>query len=267
MDASALKILTQKVILSAKEAGAFLKQEIKKIKQKDVEEKGLHDLVTYVDKTAERMLVYSLSDLLPDAGFIAEEGTSIKIGEEYHWIIDPLDGTTNYIHGVPLYSVSIALMRDKEIVLGVIYEPNLNECFYSWKGGESYLNGKIIRVSETSSIDKSLFATGFPYYDYSLLKEYMSFFEYLMRNSRGIRRLGTAAMDLAYVACGRYDGFYEYGLKPWDVAAGTIIVQNAGGINMDFSANNDFVFGKEIVSVTNLISDEFIKQIKRHFNK
>ncbi|NPD45061.1 MULTISPECIES: inositol monophosphatase family protein [unclassified Lentimicrobium] len=267
MDSTDLKVLTQKVILASKEAGSFLKQEISKLKSKDVEEKGLHDLVTYVDKTAERMLVYSLNDILPEAGFIAEEGTNNKVGEDYNWIIDPLDGTTNYIHGVPLYSVSLALKFRNEIILGVIYEPNLNECFYSWKGGGSYLNGKIIKVSETLTIDKALFATGFPYYDYSLMKEYMSFFEYLMRNSRGIRRLGTAAMDLAYVACGRYDGFYEYGLKPWDVAAGSIIVRNAGGVNMDFSGGKDFVFGKEILSVNSNIADPFLKQIKHHFNK
>lgn len=267
MNSTDLQVLTQQVILISKEAGAFLKQEISKLKSKDVEEKGLHDLVTYVDKTAERMLVYSLSDLLPEAGFIAEEGTSNKIGEEYNWIIDPLDGTTNYIHGVPLYAVSLALKFHNEIVLGVIYEPNLEECFYSWKGGKSYLNSKVISVSDTETIDKSLFATGFPYYDYSLMKEYMSFFEYLMRYSRGIRRLGTAAMDLAYVACGRYDGFYEYGLKPWDVAAGTIIVQNAGGINMDFSGGKDFVFGREILSVNTNISAKFLEQIKLHFNK
>lgn len=265
MKAIDYQVLTQKVILVAKEAGAFLKQEIHNINDKDVEEKGLHDLVTYVDKTAERMIVYALEDLVPNAGFIAEEGTKATKGEEYNWIIDPLDGTTNYIHGVPLYSVSLALMKNNEIVLGVIYEPNLDECFYSWKGGASYLNGKTIKVSETKAVDQALFATGFPYYDYHLIKEYMAFFEHLMRYSRGLRRLGTAAMDLAYVACGRYDGFYEYGLRPWDVAAGTIIVQNAGGVNVDFSGESDFVFGKEIVSVNAKVSNEFIALIKQYF--
>jgi len=261
------QVLTQKVILIAKDAGAFLKEEIHKINDGDVEEKGLHDLVTYVDKTAERMLVYALEDLVPEAGFIAEEGTVTNKGDKYNWIIDPLDGTTNYIHGVPLYSVSLALIRNDEIVLGVIYEPNLDECFYSWKGGASYLNGKIIKVSGSKKVDQSLFATGFPYYDYHLIKEYMAFFEHLMRYSRGIRRLGTAAMDLAYVACGRYDGFYEYGLKPWDVAAGTIIVQNAGGVNVDFAGGSDYIFGKEIISVNSLVSEEFIGLIKKYFKK
>lgn len=261
------QVLTQKVIIIAKEAGTFLKQEIHKINDNDVEEKGLHDLVTYVDKAAERMLVYALRDLIPEAGFIAEEGTVTDKSDVYNWIIDPLDGTTNYIHGVPLYSVSLALMKADEIVLGVIYEPNLDECFSSWKGGKSYLNDKVIKVSETEKVDHSLFATGFPYYDYHLMKEYMEFFEHLMRYSRGIRRLGSAAMDLAYVACGRYDGFYEYGLKPWDVAAGTIIVQNAGGLNKDFSGEDNYIFGKEIVSVNSKVAEEFMSLIRQYFKK
>lgn len=260
-----LQLLTQKIIKLSKEVGGFLKNEITEVNDQDVEEKGIHNLVTYVDKKAERMLVYALSDFLPEAGFIAEEGTSKKIGAVYNWIIDPLDGTTNYIHGVPLYCVSLALKMHDEIVLGVIYEPNLDECFYSWKNAPSYLNGKIIQVSETKKLDQSLLATGFPYYDYDRLKDYLVFFEYLMRYSRGIRRLGSAAMDLAYVACGRYDGFYEYGLNAWDVAAGVLIVKNAGGENFDFKGGDDFIFGEEIVSLNPYISAEFMEQIKKHF--
>lgn len=267
MTEAELRILTQKVINLSKKVGGFLKQEITKLNSKDVQQKGVHDLVTYVDKTAERMLVSELDFLLPEAGFIAEEGTSERKGNKFNWIIDPLDGTTNYIHGVPLYSVSLALKEDDEIVLGVIYEPNLNECFYTWKGAPSYLNSRIIQVSETKTVDNSLFATGFPYYDYNLMQEYLKFFEYLMVNSRGIRRLGTAAMDLAYVACGRYDGFYEYGLSPWDVAAGTIIVQNAGGKVFDFSGANNYIFGRELVSLNPHIVDEFMEQVKIHFKK
>lgn len=265
MDYIELQFLTQKVINISKEVGAFLKVEISKISKSDVKEKGLHDLVTYVDKTAERMLVSALEDYLPESGFIAEEGTSTKVGEEYNWIIDPLDGTTNFIHGVPLYAVSLALKYKDEIVIGVIYEPNLDECFYTWKGADSFLNGSIIHVSKTNTVNDSLFATGFPYYDYSKIKEFMSFFEYLMQYSRGLRRLGTAAMDLAYVACGRYDGFYEYGLRSWDVAAGTLLVKNAGGVNMDFKGGEDYIFGKEIVSVNAGVADEFITLVKEHF--
>lgn len=267
MNESELRILTQKVVSLSKRVGSFLKAEKSKLQSSQVEEKGIHDLVTYVDKTAERMLVSDLSDFLPEAGFIAEEGTSKKIGDVYNWIIDPLDGTTNYIHRVPIFSVSIALKQNDKIVLGVIYEPNLDECFYSWKGASSFLNSKPIVVSQTQKVNDSLFATGFPYYDYSLIKEFLKFFEYLMINSRGIRRLGTAAVDLAYVACGRFDGFYEYGLNAWDVAAGSLIVQNAGGLVYDFSGGNDFIFGKELVSLNPHIADEFLEQIKIHFKK
>lgn len=267
MTESELRLLTQKVVAISKKVGGFLKSEINKLTITHVQEKGLHDLVTYVDKTAERILVTELSDFIPDAGFIAEEGTSKKVGEKYNWIIDPLDGTTNYIHRVPLYSVSIALKENDEIILGVIYEPNMDECFRTWKGAPAYLNSKVIQVSITKTVNNSLFATGFPYYDYDLMQEYLKFFEYLMINSRGLRRLGTAAMDLAYVACGRYDGFYEYGLSSWDVAAGTLIVQNAGGKVFDFSGGDDFVFGRELVSLNPDICDEFMKQIKIHFNK
>ena len=175
MNESELRILTQKVVSLSKRVGSFLKAEKSKLQSSQVEEKGIHDLVTYVDKTAERMLVSDLSDFLPEAGFIAEEGTSKKIGDVYNWIIDPLDGTTNYIHRVPIFSVSIALKQNDKIVLGVIYEPNLDECFYSWKGASSFLNSKPIVVSQTQKVNDSLFATGFPYYDYSLIKEFLKF--------------------------------------------------------------------------------------------
>lgn len=257
--------LTSQVVELSKKIGAFLLNEIKTLKQSDVEEKGLHNLVTYVDKAAEKQIIDALSLLIPESGFIAEEGTSSKVGKEYNWIVDPLDGTTNFIHGVPLYSVSIALKKGDELVIGVIYEPNLDECFYTWEGAPSYLNGKEIRVSSVQTVDHSLFATGFPYYDYSKLDEFMRFFVYLMQNSRGIRRLGSAAVDLAYVACGRYEGFYEYGLQAWDVAAGILLVQNAGGKVFDFSGEEDYLFGKELVAVNTPISEEFLGLVKEHF--
>lgn len=257
--------LTLQVVELSKTIGEFLLTEIKKISQSDVEEKGIHNLVTYVDKTAEKKIVEALSRLIPESGFIAEEGTSSKVGKEFNWIVDPLDGTTNFIHGVPLYSVSIALKKDDELVIGVIYEPNLDECFYTWKGASSFLNGKEIRVSSITQIDHSLFATGFPYYDYSKLDNFMRFFVYLMKNSRGVRRLGSAAVDLAYVACGRYEGFYEYGLQPWDVASGILLVQNARGKVFDFSGKQNYLFGKEIVASNTPISEEFIVLIKEYF--
>jgi len=256
-----------KVIEICKTVGNYIYNENCKITKDNLEIKGKHDFVTYVDKTSEKLLVDALLKLIPEAGFIAEENTSDKVGDEYNWIVDPLDGTTNFIHGVPLYAISIALKQNNEIVIGVVYEINLKECFYAWKGSEAFLNGKQIEVSKNKSINDSLIATGFPYYDYARLTEYMNIFTYLLQNSRGVRRLGSAAVDLAYVACGRFEAFYEYGLRPWDVAAGAFIVQQAGGNNYDFEGGNNYIFGKEIISCNPYITDEFLNVCKKYFNK
>jgi myo-inositol-1(or 4)-monophosphatase len=156
-------------------------------------------------------------------------------------------------------------MEGSELIIGVIYEINLKECFFTWKGSPSYLNGLEIEVSGADLVADSLFATGFPYYDYGRLEPYLNFFRYLMKQSHGIRRLGSAAADLAYVACGRFDGFYEYGLSPWDVAAGALIVKNAGGKVTDFSGGNDFLFGKEIIATNSKVFNDFMKAFVINF--
>jgi len=246
--------------------GKFLQTEISKIKQTDIETKGINDFVTYVDKTSEQKLVKTLSELLPEAGFIAEENTSDKKGDTYNWIIDPLDGTTNFIHGLPCYSISIALKKLDKLVLGVVYEINQDECFYAWEGSKAFLNNKPISVSDSQTISNSLLATGFPYYDYSKLDAYMELFTHLLQKSHGIRRLGSAAVDLAYVACGRVDGFYEYGLRPWDVAAGAFIVQQANGNLADFKGEKNYLFGKEIIAINPFIFNEFLALLQKYFN-
>jgi myo-inositol-1(or 4)-monophosphatase len=248
-----------------KQVSVFIKNERKKFSTERIEIKGKNDFVSYVDKTSEKQLVERLSVLLPEAGFIAEEGTSTKKGVNYNWIIDPLDGTTNFIHGIPCFAISIALMRDNKIVLGVVYEINLDECFYAWEGSKAYLNGVEISVSKAPTLADSLLATGFPYYDYDRQDEYMNLLKYFMKHTHGIRRLGSAATDLAYVACGRFDGFYEYSLQPWDVAAGAFIVQQAGGKVTDFKGNDDYIFGKEIVAGNGLCFTEFLNSVKMHF--
>jgi myo-inositol-1(or 4)-monophosphatase len=232
-----------------------------------VEYKGKNNLVSYVDKKVEDMIVDALISLLPDAGFIAEENSERPKREHYNWIIDPLDGTTNFVHGIPIYSTCIALMKDDEVLLGVVYEMNLDECFYAWKEGGAWLNGKRINVSETDKLSESLLATGFPYYDYELMTEYMNVFEFCMRNTHGIRRLGSAAVDIVYVACGRFEGFYEYGLNAWDVAAGVIIVKEAGGKVSDFSGGDNYIFGREIITNNAGTFEEFLKVVKKEFNK
>jgi myo-inositol-1(or 4)-monophosphatase len=214
-----------------------------------------------VDKEAEEMIISQLKELLPGSGFIAEESENQRAGT-YNWIIDPLDGTTNFIHGLPPFSVSIALMEKEETVAGVVYEINLDEIFTAWKNGPARLNGKEITVSAHAKLDKSLVATGFPYKDFSLMAQYMALLDDMMRNSRGVRRLGSAAVDLAYVACGRFDMFYEYGLNPWDVAAGAFIVQQAGGKVSDFSDGGTYLFGDEILATNQNVHDESLKMIR-----
>lgn len=261
-----LQTLCQDVCDLSKEVGVFIKNEGEKFSLMKVEVKGKNDFVSYVDKTSEKRIVEKLALLLPEAGFIAEEGTSTKKGEIYNWVIDPLDGTTNFIHGIPCFAISIALMRKDELILGVIYEINFDECFYAWEGSKAYLNGKEISVTKTAKLADSLLATGFPYYDYNRMDEYMELFKYFMKNTHGLRRLGSAATDLAYVACGRFEGFYEYSLQPWDVAAGSFIVQQAGGKVTDFKGEENYIFGKEIVAGNSACFNEFLDVVKKHFS-
>lgn len=249
-----------------RETGKYVKTQSGKVKAESIETKGLNDFVTVIDKASEQKIIAGLEPLIPEAGFIAEENTSNKKGKTYNWIIDPIDGTTNFIHGVPCFAISIALMRDDKIVLGVVHEINLEECFYSWEGGKAYLNEKEINVSNAKTVSNSLLATGFPYSNYERFTEYMNLFSELMHKCNGIRRLGSAAVDLAYVACGRFEGFYEYGLRAWDVAAGAFIVQQAGGKVSGFKEGEDYIFGKEIVATNSLIFDEFFDLVKKHFS-
>lgn len=249
----------------AREAGQFIREELPRLRASDVKTKGLHSFVTHVDTTAEKRIVKSLEQLLPEAGFIVEEESIKKKGVDYRWVVDPLDGTTNFIHGLPCFSVSIALMYRQEVVLGVIYEINHDECFHAWKGGGTYLNDTPVRVSPVGSLRESLLATGFPYHDYTLLENYMELFTWCLRQTHGVRRFGSAAVDLAYVACGRFDGFFEYGLNAWDVAAGSLMVTEAGGHVSDFSKQNNYIFGKEIVATNQGVYAELISKIKEVF--
>ncbi|MBE9468131.1 MAG: inositol monophosphatase [Bacteroidetes bacterium] len=259
-----LKNLTLQTREIAKIAGDFIRQQKNKLSPDEIETKGIHDFVSYVDKTAEKMIVEALLKILPEAGFITEEKTSTKKGEIYNWIIDPLDGTTNYIHKLSPFAVSIALMEKDEIILGVVYEISLDECFYAYKGSKAFLNDKEISVTKTKKVNDSLIATGFPYYDYDKMEPFMQTLDFFMKNSHGLRRLGSAATDLVYVACGRFDAFYEYSLHAWDVAAGAFIVKQAGGKICDFKGENNFLFGKEIIASNSLIYSEFLKIIKNH---
>ncbi|MFC4871172.1 inositol monophosphatase family protein [Negadavirga shengliensis] len=258
--------LIKKVEIIAKEAGAFIRRERESFELEKVEQKGFNDLVSYVDKTAEEIIVEGLSGVFPEAGFITEEGTRKEQQKEYTWIVDPLDGTTNFVHGVPVFSVSIALADQKGIIAGVVYEVNLDECFTAVRGLGAKCNGKPIRVSPVDDFSRSLIATGFPYDHGGKLDKYLDLLKYLLKNTHGLRRLGSAAVDLCYVACGRVEGYMEYNLQPYDVAAGTIIVQEAGGKVTDFSGGNNFVFGAEIVATNGRIHEKFREEIQAAFS-
>jgi myo-inositol-1(or 4)-monophosphatase len=204
--------------------------------------------------------------LAPEAGFIAEEGTGER-KEGLNWIIDPLDGTTNFVHGLPCYCISIGLANGSDMLVGVVLEVTRNECFSAWKGGGAWLNGKAILVSQRRRLQESLLATGFPYDDFDKEAAYMELLRALMHNSRGIRRLGSAAADLAYVACGRFEAFYEYGLNPWDVAGGALLVREAGGTVTDFGNGDDWLFGEELLASNGHIHGELIGPIGKFFGK
>jgi myo-inositol-1(or 4)-monophosphatase len=260
------------LILSAiplvREAGLFIRKEAQSFRQEETQLKSTNQLVSYVDVTAEKMLVEGLKRLTPSAGFITEENTVAEnAGAGQVWVIDPLDGTTNFIHGVPVFSVSVGLMSGGRLSGGIVYEISRDECFYAWKGGGAWCNEKKISVSQTGRLEDALLATGFPYYDYGRLDGYMALLKEMMRQTRGLRRLGSAAVDLAYVACGRFDVFFEYSLSAWDVAAGALIVQEAGGKVCDFSGGDDFLFGKEIIASNPFLYGEFLGVARKKLEK
>ncbi len=267
MSALNLEQLMHDVMTVAEATGSFVMQEFKRFNHKAIEYKGPNDLVSYVDKTAERLIVDGLSALVSGAGFITEEVQNRPVGDRYNWIVDPLDGTTNFSHGLPCFCISIALLDEKEVVCGVVYELNAGEMFSAWKNGGAYMNGKKIHVSSIDSLSHSLLATGFPYHDYSRMNSFMGVFDYCMRHTHGLRRLGSAAADLAYVACGRLEGFFEYGLNSWDVAAGVLLVKEAGGSVSDFGGNENYLNGKEIIACNKGIFSEFSHVVKKHFSE
>ncbi|MGP8215635.1 MAG: inositol monophosphatase family protein [Bacteroidia bacterium] len=260
-----LDTLCNDVIGLTHEVGRFIMSEQGKFSVSDVQKKGFNDLVTYVDKNSEKALIEGLYKILPGSGILAEESGETE-KKEYTWIIDPLDGTTNFIHKLPCFAISIALVKNNEPLLGVVNELNLKECFHAVKDNGAFVNGRQIKVSEQDKLENSLIATGFPYNDFKLQNNYIDLLKYLMTCTQGIRRIGSASVDLCYVACGRFEAFYEYGLKPWDVAAGALIVQEAEGKLSDFTGGCDYIFGKTIIGTNGHIHEPFVKAVKKYFD-
>ncbi|MCR9153818.1 MAG: inositol monophosphatase [Bacteroidetes bacterium] len=263
MDRDWARILKQAGDL-CRETGKFIGSQRRKVQSEQIETKALNSLVSYVDQEAERKLVAGLSQLLPEAGFITEEETVEQERQEWNWIIDPLDGTTNFLFDLPIFAVSVALYKDTEPHLAIIYEVGQDELFTARLGNGAYCNGLPISVSKEEDLSKTLIATGFPYYDFDRLKEFNELLGYFYTHTRGVRRLGSAATDLAYVAAGRFNGFFEYGLSPWDVAAGILLVREAGGVVSNFSGEDDALFGKEIIASSQGIYPKFKAQIEHY---
>ncbi len=245
--------------------GAFLLAELGGVKEQAIEHKALNSLVSYVDKTAEKRLIEGCQQILPEAGFLTEEGMiEQSLEKEWRWIIDPLDGTTNFLHQLPFFSISIALQYEEKTVVGLVYEPNRDELFYAWKGGGCWLNEKQVFVTKRAELADTLLATGFPYYDFERTQGYLAVLGELMQATRGLRRCGSAALDLAYTAAGRFDAFFEYSLAPWDVAAGAFLVKEAGGLISDFKGGGDFLFGREILASNPFLQDKLLPLLQAH---
>ncbi len=242
-----LKSVEQHVMELCHDVGEFIRVESMSFdRSRILQKEGFNNLVSYVDKESEKKLVGTLSRLIPGSGILGEEGASVESTNGYLWIIDPLDGTTNFTHGLPPFAISIGLTRNDNPVLGVVYEVTKQEMFHAVEGHPAYCNDRLIRTSPVTTLNESLFSTGFPYYEFPQIEAYLGIIRKFLRNSHGVRRLGSAATDLAYVAAGRFEGFFEYNLNPWDVAAGAFIVQQAGGRVSDFRGGNNFLYGKEI---------------------
>jgi myo-inositol-1(or 4)-monophosphatase len=269
MTSDELLAVSHAVAAVARRAGAFLQQEAAGFDLTRIEYKGHSDLVSYVDRETEQLIVEGLRAVLPDAGFLTEEGTTVAAEPSAapRWIIDPLDGTTNFLHGLPCYAVSIGLEVAGEIVVGVIYEPNRDELFRATRGGGAWLNDAPLRVSPAPTLGQSLIATGFPYTQFVGLDAYLRILAGFMEQSHGIRRLGSAAVDLAYVACGRFEGFFEYNLNAWDVAAGVLLVREAGGLvtRFDGASAGDPVHGRELVAAGPAVHAAMIQLIGQHW--
>ncbi|MCB1907945.1 MAG: inositol monophosphatase [Rhodocyclaceae bacterium] len=251
-------------VKAARRAGNIINRASTDLSHVTIHSKSANDYVTEVDRAAEAAIIDVLRDAYPGHGILAEESGSTGPEGEYRWIIDPLDGTTNFIHGFTQYAVSIALARNGVVEQGVVFDPVANDLYTASRGGGAYLNERRIRVSKRVRMNESLVGTGFPFREFDNIDAYLAMFREVAQKTAGIRRPGSAALDLAYLAAGRYDAFWELGLKPWDIAAGTLLVQEAGGLVSDLAGESAFLATGNIVAGTPKIFAQLLPIIQRH---
>jgi myo-inositol-1(or 4)-monophosphatase len=240
--------LLEKALNVVYEAGSFIRLHRKKVLLEEIEEKGINSLVSFVDKTTEKILVEGFRPLIPEAGFITEEDTVEQSEKKWTWIIDPLDGTTNFLHDIPVFCISVALLYENSPELAIVYEVAGDEMFTAIKNKGAFLNSNPIRVTTEKNTKDVLFGTGFPYEKSNLTSAHLCVLQKVLQHTRGIRRIGSAAVDLCYVACGRFGAFYETDLNPWDVAAGGMIVREAGGLVTSLYGTHSWLTGKNILA-------------------
>ena len=251
-------------VKAARRAGAIINRASQDIGTLTIKSKNFNDFVSEVDVAAERAIIDTLKDAYPSHGFLGEESGSTSHQSDFIWIIDPLDGTTNFLHSFPQYCVSIDLQHKGEITQAVIYEPNRNDLYTATKGRGAFLNDKRIRVSKCDKLQEALIGTGFPFRDFKYLDDYLHMFKSMIQKTTGIRRAGSAALDLAYVASGALDGFWEIGLSPWDIAAGGLLIQEAGGIVTDLSGQTGWLESGNILVASPKIHDDMQAIIASH---
>ncbi|MBN1997699.1 inositol monophosphatase [candidate division KSB1 bacterium] len=256
--------MLQTAIEAAKEAGKMIRENVGNVHVGQFEYKLQFDYVTDIDRKSEQIIIEKIQKQYPGHKILAEESARAE-SAEFRWIIDPLDGTTNFIHGYPVYSVSIALEHNGEIILGVVYDPSRDELFTAEQGRGAYLNGKRIKVSQNADAGLCLLATGFPFRFKEYTELYLKSFQLLMQKFSGIRRAGSAALDLSYIACGRCDGFWEIGLAPWDIAAGSILIQEAGGRMTDFFEQNNPIWSGNVVASNGYVHVEILQVTSQVF--
>jgi len=255
--------MIQVAIEAAREAGRFLKYSVGKVRDIEIKQGEVRNLVSEIDKGSEERIISMIRRHYPGHAILAEESGGTTAASDYKWIIDPLDGTTNFLHGVPLFCVTIGVEYKGEIVAGVVYDPNQDELYTAEKGAGAFLNGKRLKVSGASELINSLLVTGFPYDIASSPGKAVDHFAHFLMEARGLRRLGSAAIDLSYVAAGRFDGFWEVHLNPWDMAAGVLLVSEAGGSVTDFSGGPLSIYGKSIVASNGRIHGSMVSILGR----